>query len=146
MTLRCRPHWLVASPRCNVGVLRCLTRRFIGSLLVVFYTWNLWYVYSSIPQVAVFAPLISSCVRASLIKCVTFELTISTFHCYILLYIYKSFAVLDGTVLNTTHSSHSCRFVVYYFCYLSALVYFSSVAWYVLLFYANLCYDYGKYS
>jgi len=41
MTLRCCRQWPALSCRCNLNVLRCLLRRFIGSLLVVFYTWQL---------------------------------------------------------------------------------------------------------
>jgi len=45
MTLRCRPLWPGLSCRRNVGVLRCLMRPVVVSLFLVFYTWNLWYMY-----------------------------------------------------------------------------------------------------
>jgi len=91
MELRYRPQWLVASCQCNVGVICCLMRRFIDSLLVVFYTWNLWYVYSSIRQVAVVTPVIS--IRVCVL------ISVHNRHIsllLLLLYIYKYFR-LAGT-------------------------------------------------
>ena len=38
MALHCWLQWLASSRQCNFNVLRGLMRRFIGSLLVVFYT------------------------------------------------------------------------------------------------------------
>jgi len=94
-TLRCRPQWPVTSCCRNVGVLlRCLTRRFIGSLLLAFYTWNLWYVYSSI----------CNCRTCHFIVC----LCLSS-ECYVsvLLYIYNYFTLSWNCFSNLQYVTSS---------------------------------------